>query len=184
LKINVNKCAQISFTRKNKPILHNYSLDSHKIKIVSSIKDLGIILSSDLTFSEHISYVHNEAMRMLGFIRRQCWDFNNIHCLRTLYCSLVRSNIEYGSILWNPSQSGHINSLNKIQSNFLRYLSNKFAIHCTIDELASNLGLNTLSSKRKFIDISFIYKILNDQIKCPEILVGNRLVGPYFLLKI
>jgi hypothetical protein len=49
-------------------------------------------------------------------------------------------------------------------------LSNKFAIHCTIDELASNLGLNTLSSRRKFIDISFIYKILNDQINCPEIL--------------
>jgi hypothetical protein len=55
-----------------KLFLYNYFLGSQQIKIVYSIKDLGIILSFDLTFSNHISYIHNEAMCMLGFIRRQC----------------------------------------------------------------------------------------------------------------
>lgn len=95
LKINIDKCAQISFTRRKKPLKYNYSLDNHELSLVSSIKHLGIILSSDLSFSDHISFIYKKSMRMLGFIKRQCWDFKNIQCLKTLYCSLIRSNLEY-----------------------------------------------------------------------------------------
>lgn len=116
-------------------------------------------------------------MRMLGFIRRQCWNFNNIQCIRTLYCS----NIENGFMPWNPSQSGHINNLSKIQSHFLRYLSNKLAFHCTTDEPALKLSLHSLSCWRKCIGISFINKILHDHISCPEILEKiGWLVSTYY----
>lgn len=72
--------------------------------MVSSIKDLGIILSAELSFSENISFISNNAMHILDFIRRICYDFNNIQCLKTSYCSLVRWNLEYESIIWSPSQ--------------------------------------------------------------------------------
>lgn len=88
-------------------------------------------------------------MFILGFIRRQCWNFNNIQCLRTLYCLLVRSNIEYGSILQNPSQFGHINNLNKIHYLFLKYLSNQLRTQWT-DDPVLKLSLHTLCSRRKY----------------------------------
>jgi hypothetical protein len=45
LKINVDESAQISFTRRNKPLMYNYRIDDKAFRVVTSIKDLGIILS-------------------------------------------------------------------------------------------------------------------------------------------
>lgn len=67
--ININKCAQISFTSRKNSIMFNYSIDNQDINPVSSIKDLGIILSADLSFSKHISFIYSKAMRMLEIIR-------------------------------------------------------------------------------------------------------------------
>lgn len=69
------------------------------IKSVSLNEDLGIILSADLSFKEHISFIYSKAMCMLGFDRRQCWNFNNSICLKALFCSLILSVIEYGSMI-------------------------------------------------------------------------------------
>jgi len=77
------------------------------------------------------SSVYSKAMRMLAFIRRQCHDFSHIQCLKILYCSLVHSHLEYGSILWNPSQLGLIHRLNKVQSCFLRFSFYKFKLSCS-----------------------------------------------------
>lgn len=54
LLININKCVQISFTRRKNLVMYNYSIDNQVLNSLSSIKDLGIILSVDLSFSEHI----------------------------------------------------------------------------------------------------------------------------------
>jgi hypothetical protein len=70
LKINVDKCTQISFTRHNNPLMYNYRINDKALRVVTSIKDLGIILSADLSFSEHVSSIYGKAIRMLGFIIR------------------------------------------------------------------------------------------------------------------
>ncbi|KAF0754110.1 Uncharacterized protein FWK35_00019561 [Aphis craccivora] len=106
---------------------------------------------------------------MLGFVRRQCCDFNNIICLKTLYCSLVRSGLEYGSIIWNPYQSGLIQRLDRVQCNFLRHLVFKFELNVSADNLGRELGLHSLTSRRTF-DVSFIFKLLNNKLSSPEIL--------------
>lgn len=109
-------------------------------------------------------------MRVLEFIRRQCHDFKNIDCLKTLYCSVVCSNLEYGTLIWNPYQYNLISRLDNIQSYFLRYISYKFSMNCSSKELAIKLGLHSLSSRRKLYDASFILKILNNNIQCLEII--------------
>lgn len=65
------------------------------------------------------------------------------------------------------------------------YLLNKFATYCTIDKLALKSDLHMQSSKRKFIDTSFIFKILNYQGNCPDIFeeIGWLVQVPTFNLK-
>lgn len=87
--------------------------------------------------------------------------------------SLVRSGIEYGSTVWtSPYQTGQIQHLNKVQHNFLRHLLFKFGSNVSVISLGLELGLHSLTSRRKFNDVSFIYKLLNNKIilYCPEIL--------------
>jgi hypothetical protein len=99
LKINVDKCAQIFFTRRNNLLMYNYCIDDKALRVVKSIKDLGIILSADPSPSQSISSIYGKAMHLLGFIRRQCSDFNDIRCLSTLYYSLIHSNLNYRSLI-------------------------------------------------------------------------------------
>jgi hypothetical protein len=61
-------------------------------------------------------------------------------------------------------------TLNYVQYNFLRHVSLEFELNVSIDSLAHTLGLHSLTSRRKFNDKLFIYKLLNNKISCPEIL--------------
>lgn len=100
LHVNINKCNSISFYRKKSPFNIDYCSDSFLLPKVESIKDLGIIFSSLLSFSTHIRSIITKTSRSLGFVIRNTHD--NILSLKTLCFALVRSILEYGSILWNP----------------------------------------------------------------------------------
>ena len=62
----------------------NYKLGT-VIKDVKSFKDLGITISKDLTWSEHISTILNKANQVLGLIRRTVGTANTTILA---YCSL------------------------------------------------------------------------------------------------
>jgi hypothetical protein len=108
---------------------------------------------------------------MLGFIKRTSHDFNNPICLKVLYCLLVRSSFEFGTVLWNPNQLQFISKLEKVQRNFLRFYAYKIMrLNQNIDEIANFAGLKSLKTRRLVFDATFVYKILNGEIDCPELL--------------
>jgi len=100
LKINIDKCSQISFTRR-KNVITNCKINNIHLNIVSSIKDLGVILSNNHLFSDHLDIIYKKARQMLGILTRNYWEFSNPLCLKVLYCSLVRSILKYNSIICN-----------------------------------------------------------------------------------
>jgi hypothetical protein len=88
LSINLNKCAQITFSRRKSNIKYQYSINGSNLPVVIQIKDLGIILSSDLSFNYHINEMCNKAtytFLYFGFIRRNCSELNNPNSLKTLF---------------------------------------------------------------------------------------------------
>ncbi|XP_050522268.1 uncharacterized protein LOC126894929 [Daktulosphaira vitifoliae] len=156
LCLNVSKCAQITFCRKRSYELYAYNINSINLINVPHIKDLGVILSSNLSFTEHISFIYNKALRMLGFLKRNCWEFSNPICLKVLYCSLVRSIVEYGSIIWSPYQANLTNKLEKLLKRFLRMLVVKVGKY-DINEVDLNVvasNITSLSMRRKMFDVS------------------------------
>lgn len=107
---------------------------------VNRVKDLGILLSSDLTFSEHISYICNKASRALGFLKRNCNEFQNIECLKIVYISLVRSILEYGSIIiWSPYTACDIKKIETIQHRFLNLIYFKLKNNITKHEALTSV---------------------------------------------
>lgn len=48
--------------------------------IVTKIRDLGILLTNDLSYNNHINLMCNEALRVFGFIRSNCSKFKNPNC--------------------------------------------------------------------------------------------------------
>jgi hypothetical protein len=56
------KFAQITFSRQKSSIKYHYSISESDIPVVTQIKDLGIILSNDLSFNSHINAMCNKAL--------------------------------------------------------------------------------------------------------------------------
>lgn len=124
LRLNINKCNLISFTRRHQVTFQyfNYNINDISLSRETSMKDLGITFDQKLTFDAHIKNITNKAFRTLGFISRSLDKFKNINTYKTLYYTYVRSTLEYGSEIWNPHQRNQNEAIAKVQRRFTRSL--------------------------------------------------------------
>ena len=83
------------------------------------VSDLGVLIDSRITLSSHISQITSKAMQMLGFVQRSSYDFS-ILTFRRLYCSLVRSILEYCSVVWSSLYHCYIDQIERVQNKFVR----------------------------------------------------------------
>lgn len=98
------KCKQISYSTKEKRIASTYTINSQPVEATKSFKDLGVLYQSNFSFIPHIEQIATTAYRNLGMIIRYCKQIDDIDAIRVLYLSLVRSKVEYASLIWSPSQ--------------------------------------------------------------------------------
>jgi hypothetical protein len=116
IKLNINKCSVIAFTKKlSKQISFPYKLGDTLLEHVNIVEDLGVLFETDMSFRQHIYDIVCKANRLLGFIWRNTKDINNVTVFTTLFRSLVLSKVEYCSSVWSPSQANLINKIERVQ---------------------------------------------------------------------
>ena len=175
LVISVKKCSVISFSRKRSPLIWSYSIGNESVERTNVVKDLGVMLDSELNFREHYNYIINKASRNLGFIFRISSEFRDPYSLRSLYFSLVRSILETTAVVWSPFHNVWINRIERIQSKFVRYAL-RFLPWQTPNNLPPYesrcrlLGMDTLQTRRCILKTVFIGKVLMGEIDAPWIL--------------
>ena len=138
-------------------------------------RDLGVLFSADLSFNTHIQSIVSSAYRTLGFILRWGRFFKNITTLKLLYCTLVRPKLEYCSIVWSPYFKCHQLLIERVQHKSLRMaayrLGNPMSITChDYCSILDRLKLLSLEGRRLTFDLTFIFKLLNHTIDCPDLL--------------
>ena len=158
LNLNFSKCFFMNFSLKRKfDILYDYSLCDNFLQCASHIKDLGVTFSSNLSFNVHITNVVNEALRMLGFIRRTLrypvlLKFYTIHIM-----------FDPASIIV-PSTKSYITKIEPVQKRFLRVLCFKAKMTYDRDkykEMCCLFNLTTLEHRRKVFIVLLFHKILH-----------------------
>ena len=163
----------ISFSNKKEPILYNYKINEDNLDRVSTVKDLGVYLTHNLNYSTHINAITLKAFKLLGFIKRASNNFNNVNTLKTLYITLVRSQLEYATQVWSPPQQYLINRLERVQRKFVKYLCGRVGIAYSSDSygsLCAFFKLPPLQKRRQFLDMTFFYKCMFSFYDCSEIL--------------
>ena len=132
---------------------------------LETIKDLGVLYDSKLTFDSHIDTIVNDACRNLGFIIRIGREFKQIKTLQTLFYSYVRSKLEYANLVWNPHNKIDLFKIERVQTKFLRYLTYKeTGVYpqrehtCSIN---ANFNFMTLEHRRILQDMLFLYKLFH-----------------------
>ena len=97
--LNADKYCIMTFTNKKKYLSFDYAILSQSLPRVTDVKDLGVILTSNLNFKDHISRNVSKVFKMCGFIKSVCTTFTDVQALRSLYISLARSQLEYCSVI-------------------------------------------------------------------------------------
>ena len=87
LRFNANKCESMIITNTRNKSITQYMLDK-PLKDAKSFKDLGITISKDLSWDNHISITVNKANNLLGLIKHL--EPTLVNVFSTLYLSLVR----------------------------------------------------------------------------------------------
>lgn len=158
-KTTFANCLRLSYRWRNSFVCRFYQ------------KDLGVTLDPRLTFIEHITNIVNRSLKMLGFVKRNSGEFSNFHTLKILYCSLVRTHLEYASSVWNPHYTNHINMIERVQRKFLHYINYKIFNNEEFhyDALCQRLNLQPLSLRRRHSDLRLFFKVTNSLIDCPTL---------------
>ena len=175
MRINGKKCKVISFSRRNNPTVHEYYMHNDLLDRVTSICDLGVTLDTKLRFDVHVGITAAKAFSSLGFIRRHAANFTDIHALKTLYCSLVRSVLEYAAPVWCPYYTTHILTIERIQRKFVRFALRQLPWNDPTNlppytERCRLIDLETLSSRRTKLQRVFVFDVLSVNIDCPALL--------------
>lgn len=144
----------------NKPIPWSYNLQKHIIDQVPCIRDLGILIDSNLSFDEHINDIVSKGSRRIFHLMNSLPRLTSNLYIQ-LYKAYVLPILEYGSVLFNPIQKGQIKRLEKPQKLFTKILAQRRLIPNTeYTGRLKALKMHTLEHRRTIIDLIHVYKIL------------------------
>lgn len=165
-----------TISRKRNKLQTNYFKANTKLQEVTTIRDLGILMDSKLSFSDHVDKIIIEANKALGFILRSTKGFKRPEAVIRLFTSYVRSRVEYNSIVWCPNYMTYIKRIERVQKKFVRILAYRFKVPKVIKTYKDKLkyfNLVELSTRRLHADLLFLHKLINGAIDCSSLL--NRI---------
>ena len=115
------ECLRYGVDTDIKQSTHYVSDLGSEIEQKSTLKDLGVTMSADATFSAHIAKTIEAAQHKCGWIFRT-FATRALFPMLILWKSLVQPTLDYCSQLWSPTTPGQIQQLELVQRNFLRHI--------------------------------------------------------------
>ena len=155
---NGDKFEHVHFSTKstNSPVYLDPS-DS-PISAKDHIKDLGVTVSSDLSWSAQIDKVIASCRKQSAWILRT-FSSRDILTMRTLWISLIRPLIDYCSPLWspNPTSYGQIDRLEGVLRSFSKNVDGLRDLNYS--ERLQALNLHSIQRRHERYKIIYVYKI-------------------------
>ena len=140
---------------------HFYQLDNHILEEVENNPYLGLQISNNLQWTNHINNIVKKASSTLGFIQRNLKHAPK-ESKKTAYISLVRSTLEYGCVVWDPYLKADIDRLERIQRRAARVITRDYKSRAEgcMTRMLRELELQPLQERRRNNRLQFMYKVV------------------------
>ena len=159
MEFNPCKCVVINVTRAKTPVPSKYLLHGHILESVGGSKYLGMEISSNLTFNNHIQKIRALANRSLGFIKHNIRKKSP--AIREMaYKALVYPLVEYSFSVWSPNTDKYIGKIEMIHRKAARWTLDNFHTQASVTEMLTQLGWRSLEQRRNDSRLCLIYMII------------------------
>ena len=156
MKFNTKKCKHLCITNKRNRFKTSYSLGTKRIPLSTEEKDLGVLISHNLSWHSHIMAKVNIAKKALRLIKRTCGTRTQPHVLLKLCIHLVRPHIEFACQVWSPHQQFLIDTIERVQQRATKLIIRDRPY----GERLQELNLLSLASRRLFMELIFLFKCM------------------------
>ena len=157
MQFNPEKCYIMHITNKRTPNVNSYRFCGQTLETTKAHPYLGVTLTSNLKWSDHVSKVTAKAKQTLGVIRRNLWS-----CPRKVkslaYTSLVRPNLEYAATVWDPYTKKDKDKLERVQNQAARFCMNNYDRHASVTAMKRELQWKSLEERRRVSRLCMMYK--------------------------
>ena len=160
MKFNVAKCHFMRVTRHlpDKQILFDYTLHQQKLEQVQSAKYLGLTITDNLDWGQHVSEISCKATKTMGFLWRNL-ALAPKQTKEVAYKTLVRPQLEYAAPIWNPYHKLQIQEVEKVQRTAARWTCRRWRNTSSVGDMLDELEWPSLEARREQSSLTFFYKI-------------------------
>ena len=166
MSFNVKKCEFLRITNRISFVSSQYLLHNQIIHEVNHAKYLGVVIDSNLSWSQHIKEISNKANDVKSFLQQ------NLHnCPPSLkancYTSLIKPILESACVVWAPHTNKDMFSIESVQKRatrfvFINYCTTYFECHWIVTKI--KLEATGTLPKLKAIHM---FKIIHNLIDIP-----------------
>ena len=159
MKFNIAKCHSMRVTRHqhHKQILFDYSLHNQTLENVQTAKYLGITITDNMDWGQHVSEISSKATKTLGFLRTNL-AFAPRSTKEVAYKTLVRPKLEYAAPIWSPHSKFQNNQIEKVQRTAARWTCRRWRNMSKVGVMLDELEWPSLEARRDQSS-SFFHKI-------------------------
>ena len=162
LPVNIDKCYVMLISGRNTSRYSlNIDIDGVKIPHVRSAKYLGVVIDSQLTWTDHITELSSRLSSRLYILRKlvQILIFNNFNCI---YYAIFQSCIDYCLSVWGTTSEKHLNHLQKLQKRAARIVTQNLNWDESSISIIRNLGWQTIRERYEFLTCCITYNARNN----------------------
>lgn len=130
----------------------NIKINNIQIEVVDKYKYLGLWLDRGIRWTLHINNVYEKCLKFVNIFKvlvGSSWGVHPIH-LRRLYLAIVRSRMDYASIIYDDCCRTRINKLDTLQNQFLRIIGG-FIKSTPVHAMESELCISPLFVRRQYL---------------------------------
>ena len=121
-------------------------MQNQQIQEVEFHKHLGVYLSSDCSWHQHIDYIKQKAWTRLNIMRKLKFDLDR-KSLETIYISFIRPILEHADVIWDNCSQQEKQELEKIQTEAARIATGSTKL-VSIQKLYAEVCWERLETRR------------------------------------
>jgi hypothetical protein len=171
LSCNPNKTLVVRFTRRRKPIIHEYSVNNVSIPSATTVRDLGVIFDCKLHFKAHVSHVRSQCLRALGKLHRTSKELQlPFSAKKLLFHAHINSILTYCSPVWNSLSQTQLNRLTSVHKKCIYSILQIWSCDLPYSDACEVFGIFPLFQQLSCSDATLLLKLLSGITDCSDLL--------------